>query len=184
MASPPHPDPAWQRLADLLIKRRVDIDVRYRNRRTFCAETDIEYRVISDIEGSRRTNFSRPMISQIENAYRLTPGNIQRILQGGDLEPLEPVLRVSQAEMEAPAASEPKSNPDADYEPSLRDLVGEPRDDFEREVFAKGAVSVDYRLKLILMYRHAVEQQKRAEEHGAMDEDEDLTPLRNQSRGA
>jgi hypothetical protein len=103
MASPPHPDPAWQRLGDLLIKRRIDLDHRYAKRTTFCAERDVDYRVISDIEAARRPNFSRATLIQIENAYQLAAGNIGRIIQGGDMEPLEPATRVSK-ETPAPAA--------------------------------------------------------------------------------
>jgi hypothetical protein len=86
MTPPSHPDPAWKRLGDLLTQRRVDLDARYTRRRTFCDETGVDYRVVSDLERARRTNFSTPMIAQLEAAYQLTRGNIGRILHGGDIE--------------------------------------------------------------------------------------------------
>lgn len=82
------PDPAWQRLADLLVMRRVELDPRYRNRRTFCEEKQLDYRVISDIESARRTNFSQPMLTAIEVAYGWASGSIQRVLDGGDPTPV------------------------------------------------------------------------------------------------
>jgi hypothetical protein len=103
MTSPSDPHQAWRRLADLLIQRRVDIDADYRNRKTFCAERGVDYRVISDLEGARRTNFSRPVVAQIENAYALAAGNLQRILAGGDVEPLGGVADTRPPR--APAAS-------------------------------------------------------------------------------
>lgn len=105
MTPPSQPDPAWKRLGDLLIQRRAAIDPRYTKRQTFCDEAEVDYRVVSDIERARRTNFSPPMISALETAYRLTRGNIDRILQGGDLEPAAPSARISQTEFKAPAPS-------------------------------------------------------------------------------
>jgi hypothetical protein len=72
----------------LLVQRRVEIDSRYRNRRTFCSEKQIEYRVISDIEGARRSNFSPAMIAAIEVAYELPPGTIREALHTPDLQAL------------------------------------------------------------------------------------------------
>lgn len=107
MTSPSQPDPAWQRLGEMLIKRRVDIDARYRNRRIFCADTDTDYRVISDIESARRTNFSQPMISHLETAYRLKAGNIKRMVLGGELDPADPVARVGRVALHVPDAGTP-----------------------------------------------------------------------------
>lgn len=67
---------AWRQLGALLTARRAEIDPRYVNRRKFCAETGINYKVISDIEGARRTNFSPEMLSALEVAYELEPGAI------------------------------------------------------------------------------------------------------------
>lgn len=73
-------DPAWKHLGALLTRRRVELDPRYTNRRVFCEEKEIDYRVISDIEGGRRDNYSGVMITAIEVAYQLTPGSIDEIL--------------------------------------------------------------------------------------------------------
>lgn len=81
MGDQPRLGPAWQHLGDLLIKRRINLDPRYRNRRVFCEEKKIEYRVISDIEGARRSNFSGPMITAIEVAYEIADGAISAVIQ-------------------------------------------------------------------------------------------------------
>ncbi len=80
MARQPRVDPAWQNLAGLLVNRRIALDPRYRNRRIFCDEKRLEYRVISDIEGARRDNFSGPMLTAIEVAYDIADGAIKHAL--------------------------------------------------------------------------------------------------------
>jgi hypothetical protein len=81
-----HTHEAWTRLGDLLLGRRVQLDVRYRNRRTFAAEVGLDYRVLYDIESARRTNFSDTTKRAIEQAYQLKPGNIDQVLKGGGLD--------------------------------------------------------------------------------------------------
>lgn len=88
MATEPYPDHAWQRLADLLIQRRAHLDPKYRNRQAFADEKQLDYRVVSDIEKHRRTNFSAPMIASLEVAYRWAPGSIKTVLAGGNPTPL------------------------------------------------------------------------------------------------
>lgn len=78
---------AWSRLGDLLVRRRVELDPRYKNRRTFCAEREIEYKVISDIETAKRTNFSGRMLAHLEIAYAIAAGSIDTALRGGELTP-------------------------------------------------------------------------------------------------
>jgi hypothetical protein len=104
MTPPSHQDSAWQRLGELLIRRRVEINPSYAKRSTFCTDTGLDYRVVADIEKARRTNFSRAVIVQLEAGYQLSRGNIERILRGGDLEPAEPVAQVSGVRFEAPSA--------------------------------------------------------------------------------
>lgn len=84
---------AWQRLGDLLVTRRVQLDPRYTSRRTFVAEThsgkqDSWYRMITSIENGSRDNYSRETLAAVEVAYQLQPGSLGRALEGGDLESL------------------------------------------------------------------------------------------------
>jgi hypothetical protein len=166
MASPSRPDPIWKHLGDLLTKRRIDLDHRYANRRTFCTEMNVDYRVISDIEGGRRDNFSRPTIVQIETAYRLARGNIERIVQGGEIEPLEPPTRVSQVQVETPAL-DVIDNPDFDL-----DLVAEKLHGFrtgrqgeeERRIAAMTRSPWYDRVAAIEMLRRVVDAEERRSE--------------------
>jgi hypothetical protein len=81
-------DPAWQRLAGLLVERRVQLAPRYRNRRVFCEEKDLDYRVVSDIESARRDNFSGVMLTALEVGYEITEGGIRKFLEDPSLEEL------------------------------------------------------------------------------------------------
>ena len=82
-----HPGPAWTRLGELLMRRRVELDPRYRNRRIFTAERAVEYRIVNDIELGRRQNYEPGTIAALEAAYAVTAGSIGRALEGGNLEP-------------------------------------------------------------------------------------------------
>jgi hypothetical protein len=88
MARQPSVDPAWQHLAGLLVERRVQLAPRYRNRRAFCNEKDLDYRVVSDIENARRDNFSGPMLTALEVAYDIAEGGIRRALDDPSLKAL------------------------------------------------------------------------------------------------
>jgi hypothetical protein len=83
-----HPRPAWTRLGELLMRRRIDLDPRYRNRRLFTAERAVEYRIVNDIELGNRDNYEPGTIAALEGAYAVAPGSIGRALEGGELEPL------------------------------------------------------------------------------------------------
>ena len=56
---PSYPRSAWESLGELLVRRRIELDSRYRNRRTFTSERAVEYRIVNDIELGRRDSDSR-----------------------------------------------------------------------------------------------------------------------------
>jgi hypothetical protein len=92
---------AWQSLGDLLVTRRVQLDPRYANRRTFVAETHSGkesswYRIVTSIENGDRTNYSRETLAAIEVAYQLIPGSIQRTIDSGALEPAHALASAGQ----------------------------------------------------------------------------------------
>lgn len=84
---PPDQDGARERVGLLLVQRRIEIDPRYRNRRTFAAERGMNWRLLHDIERAKRANFEPETLAAVEVAYDLAPGAIARALAGGDLAP-------------------------------------------------------------------------------------------------
>ncbi len=88
------PDTArWKRLGELLGRARVELDPRYANRRLFCKETGINYRLTTDVENGLRDNYGRSTKIAIEVAYGWAPGSINRVLDGGDPSPADPRRR-------------------------------------------------------------------------------------------
>ncbi len=72
------------------MRRRVELDPRYTNRRTFTRDRGIDYRIASDMEAGRRGNYEAATLAAAELAYRLAPGSLATALAGGELE-FEPV---------------------------------------------------------------------------------------------
>jgi hypothetical protein len=98
--------PAWTRLGDALVRRRIEMNPQYRNRRRFADERGIDIRIAADFEKARRSNFEPATITAIEVAYGLSAGTVGRFLQGAAyLEPqrAEPAPPEPQPEPEAPA---------------------------------------------------------------------------------
>lgn len=87
-----HPRAAWVRLGELLVRRRIELDPRYRNRRAFTSERAVEYRIVNDAELGKRDNYEPGTIAALEVAYALAPGSIGRALDGGELEPQSAAL--------------------------------------------------------------------------------------------
>jgi hypothetical protein len=80
----------WKRLGKSLLARRVELDLRYRNRRVFADDVGLDYRVLYDIESGRRSNYSDATLHAIERAYQVQAGSIRGVLAGGALEPATP----------------------------------------------------------------------------------------------
>lgn len=71
----------WERLGELLIARRIHLDVHYSNRSRFAREKGFnDERLISDVELHRRTNFGPETFAKFERAYELPTGSIRRFL--------------------------------------------------------------------------------------------------------
>lgn len=78
-----HDREAWERLGEMLVRRRLELDPRYRNRRTFTREHAPDlYRIVNDIELGRRDNYEPATLAAIEAAYSLPAGTIGRLLDG------------------------------------------------------------------------------------------------------
>ncbi|WP_143220585.1 hypothetical protein [Actinomadura sp. CNU-125] len=145
MARQASADPSWRRIAALLVSRRIDLDPRYRNRRVFCREKKIEYRVISDIEGARRTNFSTPMITAIEVAYEVAEGSIKAALADSSIKRL-PERRTRQTA--GTTSSQTRTNPDIPQSVSLPDL-----EEWEQHIWLTPDLTVEQRRAAIHFVR-------------------------------
>lgn len=98
---------ARARLGEQLVRRRIELDPRYRNRQLFADERGVSYRIVSDIEAGRRENFEDATLAALEVAYQLAPGAIQAAETRGHLEPLP-----------APPALQAVPSPDDDADPA------------------------------------------------------------------
>jgi hypothetical protein len=128
---PSDPNPRRQRLGQLLIRKRLDLDPRYRNRQVFADERGVEYRIVSDIETARRENFQAVTIAELEHAYALAPGAIGRFIdRGGELEPAPAV-----ADLAAAAASRRREQ---DADPELAPFLQSVREDLAKAMARYG----------------------------------------------
>lgn len=80
------PAASRQRLGALLIRRRIEMDPRYRKRTVFAQERGLHWRLLYDIEKARRDTFSDETIAAVEAAYQWQEGSVARVLDGGDPE--------------------------------------------------------------------------------------------------
>lgn len=67
-----------QRLADALLRRRVELG--YRSARAFSAAAGLDARTITALESGRRTNVSRNTLAILENALKWDPGYINALI--------------------------------------------------------------------------------------------------------
>jgi hypothetical protein len=68
----------------MLVGRRVQIDPAYRNRQKFIAATGLNERLVADVENARRFSYRAATVASFEDAYQLTRGSFDRVLQGGE----------------------------------------------------------------------------------------------------
>jgi hypothetical protein len=105
---PPEDQSAWGHVARLLRDRRIELGARYKNKRLFSDERQLNRRMLWLAESGRPAKFEFETRRAIESAYGLAPGSFDRMLDGGDLEPsaANPAA--------APAGPPPLSFPGAD----------------------------------------------------------------------
>lgn len=148
---PSHPDQARVRLGELLVRRRIELDPRYRNRRTFTDERAPGlYRIINDIELGRRDNYEPGTVAALEAAYDIAPGAISRALEGGELEPPDSQALPPQpsAVAEDPSATPETSPADADVKAQVYTLFQQVNLDTEARLRAEiRAAKASYRRK-------------------------------------
>lgn len=114
---------AWKRLGELLILRRTALDPRYRNRRAFADARGINYKLASDIEQAKRTDFSIATLAHIAASYDVTYESLKAALDGGDLEPA-PAPRAAEQASAGDAFAEEISGMDRPAEWRAREAAG------------------------------------------------------------
>lgn len=71
----------WQRLAELLISRRVALG--YPRRADFVRARKLKHaRTVDDLENARRTNYEPSTLAHMELVYEWEPGSVRRVLAG------------------------------------------------------------------------------------------------------
>jgi hypothetical protein len=70
----------WQRLADYVVARRVELGMR--DRRAFAAATGVTDRTLGKLENGQRVSAST--LGVIENRLGWAPGSCRRVLAGGE----------------------------------------------------------------------------------------------------
>jgi hypothetical protein len=98
------------RLGKLLIRRRIELSSRYRDRTLFAHERlDDKWRTLHDLELAKRPNFRPETLEAVEAAYEWQPGSIERVLAGGD-----PLPRRAPEELAQPVGRKPFADPAAE----------------------------------------------------------------------
>jgi len=98
-------DEDWQRLADYVVARRVELGMR--DRRAFAEATGVTERTLGKLENGQRVSPST--LGMVENRLGWAPGSCRRLLAGG--EPTVSSPDRGQAEHEDPTLWHLKSTP-------------------------------------------------------------------------
>jgi len=95
----------WQRLADYVVARRVELGMR--DRRTFAEATEVTERTLGKLENGQRVSPST--LAMVENRLGWAPGSCRRLLAGGEPTVVSPDR--GHAENEDPTLWHLKSTP-------------------------------------------------------------------------
>ena len=82
-----YPFEAWQRLGNLLERRRGELGYGFRQRARFVVERGggrISVKTISRLEKGERGAYPESTIGTIEAMYQWSPGSVEAVLKGGD----------------------------------------------------------------------------------------------------
>ena len=70
----------WQRLAQAIIDRRVELG--YRTREAFASDTGLSSRLLGDLERAQRDNFDPVTLTRLERALKWPAGAVREVLAG------------------------------------------------------------------------------------------------------
>lgn len=80
----------WQRLARLVIHRRVELG--HARQTGFADASGIKIRTLNNIENARSTGYDPATIARLEQALHWEPGSVEAVLAGGEARVSEPTV--------------------------------------------------------------------------------------------
>jgi hypothetical protein len=86
-----YPNDAWRRLGRMLERRRGELGYGFRQRARFARERGggmISVKTISRLENGERASYPESTVGTVEAMYQWSPGSVERVLTGGDPNPL------------------------------------------------------------------------------------------------
>ena len=86
-----YPNDAWTRLGRMLERRRGELGYGFRQRARFARERGggmISVKTISRMENGERASYHESTVGTVEAMYQWSPGSVERVLTGGEPNPL------------------------------------------------------------------------------------------------
>jgi hypothetical protein len=86
-----YPNDAWLRLGRMLERRRGELGYGFRQRARFARERGggmISVKTISRLENGERASYPESTVGTVEAMYQWSPGSVERVLTGGEPNPL------------------------------------------------------------------------------------------------
>lgn len=77
----------WQRLARLVVHRRVELG--YRLQKEFTEASGIKIRTLNNIENHRQSSYDAGTIAMLEQGLKWRPGSVDDVLEGGEPTPVD-----------------------------------------------------------------------------------------------
>jgi hypothetical protein len=86
-----YPKDAWRRLGRMLERRRGELGYGFRQRARFARERGggtISVKTISRLENGERASYPESTVGTVESMYQWSPGSVERVLTGGEPNPV------------------------------------------------------------------------------------------------
>jgi len=115
-------DARHHRLGELLVERRIQLAHSFYERRAFAAATGLNERLLLDVENAKRPRFKAKTKAELEDAYQLARGSIDRFLDGRT-DSLEPLPEQDAAEVETVRRLDGEDRPIGRLSPEERAIV-------------------------------------------------------------
>jgi hypothetical protein len=103
-----YPHDAWRRLGRMLERRRGELGYGFRQRAQFAKERGngmISVKTISRLENGERASYPESTVGTVEAMYQWSPGSVERVLTGGEPNPLLLAQTADRNPITSPTAS-------------------------------------------------------------------------------